>query len=84
MASIRLKVKVLPWQDPAASVGSASRLDGADIKTWIEPCREDVTISALHERILDSFADLHGGKGYDNFRACENLVADDRARTIES
>jgi len=62
MGTIRLKVKVLPWQDPALTPQSALSRQ-ADIKTWIEPCNDDLTVSALHARILESFADLHGGKG---------------------
>ena len=75
MATIRLKVKVLPWKNPISSIGSASRQE--DIKTWIEPCAEDVTISALHERILDSFADLHGGKGCVTELESAGLITED-------
>ncbi|KAL8822862.1 MAG: hypothetical protein Q9191_006412, partial [Dirinaria sp. TL-2023a] len=76
MSIIRLKVKVLPWRNPITSIGSASRQE--DIKTWIEPCAEDVTISALHERILDSFADLHGGKG----ELCIKWLEDDDGNAL--
>ena len=54
MGKIRLKVVVLPYIATAREEA---------IAPWIEPCEEDLTLQALCDRLVETFADLHEGKG---------------------
>ena len=54
MVKIRVKVVVLPY--------SATAREEA-IAPWIEPCEENLTLQALCDKIVETFADLHEGKG---------------------
>ena len=54
MGRIRVKVVVLPY--------SASAREEV-IAPWIEPCSEDISLQELCDKIVETFADLHQGKG---------------------
>ena len=54
MGKIRVKVVVLP---------SSPSVREEVIAPWIEPCSEDLSLQVLCEKIVDTFADLHEGKG---------------------
>ena len=54
MGKIRVKVVVLPY--------SASAREEL-VAPWIEPCSEDVSLQELCDKIVETFADLHQGKG---------------------
>lgn len=69
MGKIRVKVVILPCN-------TAAREDV--IAPWIEPCPEDFTLQALCDKIVETFADLHEGKGLAaryslSTRACPSL-----------
>ena len=49
-----MKVVVLPY---------STTTRGEAIAPWIEPCEEDLSLQALCDRIVETFADLHEGKG---------------------
>ena len=54
MGKIRVKVVILPCNTTARE---------EVIAPWIEPCPEDVTLQALCDKIVETFGDLHEGKG---------------------
>ncbi|KAL8788850.1 MAG: hypothetical protein Q9195_007113 [Heterodermia aff. obscurata] len=63
MGKIRVKVVVLPYSVTAREEA---------IAPWIEPCEEDLSLQALCEKIVETFADLHEGKGDLNIKRIQD------------